>query len=136
MAATKPNVLRKIAESSLDRYLTGLDPEVKQELATTLARQWITGDGHAGLATPSHHFWFDLVRKVNGFDVGFDRQPPQLAGKLREAGVPEEAIPGLLHKLNLCQTVLCETRDGRRYRVRMIARERKFLPEPVDAEEE
>jgi hypothetical protein len=89
MAATKHNVLRKIAENELSRF-GDLTPELKRELATSLVRQWITTDGHAGLVTWSNEYWFRLERKPDGgFGVNLVTCMPTLAGELRHCRVPE-----------------------------------------------
>ena len=41
------NALRKIAEHQLDQCFHGLTPLTRDELATSLARQWIGNDGNA-----------------------------------------------------------------------------------------
>ena len=44
--------LRKIAEGELSKQFLGLGPAVRDELATSLVRQWLGNDGHAGIVTP------------------------------------------------------------------------------------
>jgi hypothetical protein len=132
MSATRPNPLRHVAETVLDERFGALDPRLRQDLATSLVRQWVTSGGHAGLVTRSHHFWFRIVRTDGGgYEVGFDAQPPRFLEVLRRAGVAEESIPGLLHQLNLCQSVRCRTQDGRFLRLGMNARERALRAEPA-----
>jgi hypothetical protein len=81
---------------------------------------------------PAHQCWLTLVRKEGGFDVGLTTEPPRLAVKLLADRVPLAAIPALLRDLNLCQTGVCQTVDGRTLRVRMLARERDFAIEAVE----
>jgi hypothetical protein len=129
---TRHNPLRKIAEAELDRRFADLDSQLKQELATSLARQWLTNEGHAGLVTTSGHYWFKINRTQNGgFEVGFDAQPPRFVDNLRRANVAEDQLSGLLHQLSLCQSVVFPTQDGRILCLRMIAKERTLLIEPA-----
>jgi hypothetical protein len=128
MALAKPALLRKIAGIELQRRFGDLDPEVKRDLATSLVRQWVTNDGHAGLATRSSLFWFRMVWKDDGgVDVGCTPEPRNCEVELRQRGVPEESIPALLHQLNLCQSVCCSTARGQFLEVRMDVKARKFM---------
>jgi hypothetical protein len=131
MSSVRQSALRKVAEATLERHCGQLDPALKQELATSLARQWITNDGHAGLITRASHCWFRMVRKGSGFEVGFDAQPPRFVDDLRRMQVDEEEIPVLLHQLNLCQSVWFQVSNGETWQLRMVARERRLLIEPV-----
>jgi hypothetical protein len=136
MSSTRQNALRNIAEAELDRRIGQLDPRMRQELATSLVRQWITSDGHAGLVTPLAHYWFRMIRTdAGGFEVGFDAQPPRFMDRLHDWKVPDGDIPELLHQLNLCQEVLCRSEAGRQLHLRMLAKERTLLVEPVAEEE-
>jgi hypothetical protein len=38
--------------------------------------------------------------------------------------VDEAEVPGLLHRLNLCQSVVCETADGRTVELRVEPKQR------------
>jgi hypothetical protein len=135
MSSIRQNALRNVAEAELDRRLGELDSQQKGELATSLVRQWITYDGHAGLVTPSGHFWFDMIRTDGGFEVGFDAQPPRFMDRLREWKVQEDEIPELLHQLNLRQRASCQSQENRPLRLRMLPKERTLLVEPVAEEE-
>jgi hypothetical protein len=135
MSSTRQNALRNVAEAELDRRLGELDLRLREELATSLVRQWITCDGHAGLVTPSGHFWFRMIRTDGGVEVGFDAQPPRFVDSLREWKVPEDEIPDLLHQLNLRQRASCQSQEGNHLRLRMVPNERTLLVQPVPEEE-
>jgi hypothetical protein len=125
MKPVKQPRLRRIAENELNRHLGELDAAVRNELATSLVRQWLTNDGHAGLAFPSCHCWFQLVRKSDGYEVGFGRT--EVSGSrtlLRDWQVDEAKIPAVLHQLNVCQSVQCPTMDGRTIRLWLEPKER------------
>jgi hypothetical protein len=129
--------LRKIAEHTLAKYLGDLDAGLRDELATSLVRQWVTNDGHAGFVTPTHKFWFQMVLKGEGVEVGFNPVEGKWAHYLSERWhVDEGEIPGLLHQLNLCQSVLCRNADGHRIRLRVEPKERTVrCQEETEAEE-
>jgi hypothetical protein len=129
--------LRKIAENVLAKYLGSLDTAVKDVLATSLVRQWITNDGHAGFVTPTRQFWFQLVPKGDGFEVGFSPAEGDWGRRLpADWAVDKEEIPALLHRLNLCQSVLCRNAEGRTIRLRVEPKERTVRCEEVTEAED
>jgi hypothetical protein len=135
MSSTRQNALRNVAEAELDQHLGQLDSRLRQQLATSLVRQWITSDGHAGLVTVSAHYWFRMIRTDTGIEVGFDAQPPRFLDRLHDWKVADDDIPELLHQLNLCQEVLCRSEEGRQLRLRVLAKDRTLLVQPVAEEE-
>jgi hypothetical protein len=104
--------LCKIAESVLTKYFPDLDVAVRAELAISVARQWLTGGGHAGFVTPTRQFWFQFVVKDNGFEVRFGRGEGNWGRALAEAWhIDAEEVVGLLHQLShLCSPGGCRTR--------------------------
>jgi ABC-type nitrate/sulfonate/bicarbonate transport system ATPase subunit len=50
------SVLRKIAEHELDQCFHELDAQTRDELATSLVRQWIEDADNAVLVTRQFHF--------------------------------------------------------------------------------
>lgn len=137
MKPVKQFPLRKIAESVLNKYFSDLDAAVSDELATSLVRQWITNDGHAGFVTPTNQFWLQAVAKGDGLDVGVSKAEGNWGRALsRDWQVDEDEIPGFLHRLNLCQSALCRTADGRTIRLGIDAKERTVRLEVQEGEEE
>ncbi len=125
MSLSKHYPLRKVAEKVLVKHLGDLDVAVRNELATSLVRQWLTNDGHAGLVFPTRKFWFDVAPKGDGVEVGFGTFEGNWGRALVEDWhVNEEEVPGLLCRLNLCQSVLCRNADGRTIRLWIEAKER------------
>jgi hypothetical protein len=118
MKPVKHYPLRRIAESELTSRFGDLDDAVRNDLALSLVRQWLTNDGYAGLITPTRHFWFHLVTKGDSLEVGFtDTEGNWGLALARDWGVGEDEIPGILHRLNLCQSVVCRTGDNRALRL-------------------
>ena len=122
---TKENPLRNIARFELTRHFNDLAPTTREELETSLVRQWLTCDGHAGIVTPAYNFWFRLVRQEEGYHVGADQCESRVAAMLRECGAGEEEFPELFHRANLSQSVEFVGRDGKLCRLSVDPRERK-----------
>jgi len=117
--------LRKIAEGELAKQFLGLSAAVRDQFATSLVRQWLTNDGHAGVVTPTQQVWFQLVAEGEHLEVGVSTAEGDWGRALwRHWGVAEAEVPGLLHRLNLCQSALCRTADGRAVELRVEPRER------------
>ena len=129
--------LRKIAESVLTKHLGDLDAAVRDELATSLVRQWLANDGHAGLVLPTWQCWFRMVKKGEGFEVGFDKAEGTWGSVLsRDMQVDKDEVPAVLHQLNVCQSVLCRTADGRTIRLWIEPKERAVRCGEVAEEEQ
>jgi hypothetical protein len=137
MKPIKRYPLRKIAESELARHFGHLDTAVRDELATSLVRQGLTNDGHAGFVTPTGQCWLRIVvREDGGVEVGVSKPEGDWERVLAEDWHIDEAeVPGLLHQLNLCQSAQCRTADGRTIRLRIEPKERTVRCEEQAAEE-
>jgi hypothetical protein len=124
------DVLRRIARSQLEQYLEDLHDPLKEDLADSLVRQWVANDGHAGLITRDSRLWFQLVpQKDGGYEVSVDADPHRFMADLRRANLNEKEIPELLHRLNLSQSVVCRTADGRSIRLQMNPKKKAFAIE-------
>ena len=136
MSSAKPNVLRMIAERELDACFHDLAPITRDELATSLVRQWISNDGAAVIVTRDYHFWFRLTRLEDGMTrVVRDIQAGTLSEHLRHSRVIEDEIPGLLHDLSVCQSARCYTDDGELLQLRVDPAKATFHIELVPDQE-
>jgi hypothetical protein len=61
--------LRRLAEGEPAKKFLGLSAAVRDQLATSLVRQWLTNDGHAGIVTPTQQVWFRLVAEGDLLEV-------------------------------------------------------------------
>jgi hypothetical protein len=122
---TKDNPLRNIARFELTRIFNDLAPKTREELETSLVRQWLTYEGHAGVITPLHNAWFRLVRQEDVYHVGRDLCDSRVAAMLRESGADEGEIPKLFHRANLSQHAEFLGSDGKRCRLSIDPRERQ-----------
>lgn len=132
MSSAKPNVLRRIAEHELAQSFCDLAPMKKDELATSLVRQWATHAGEAVILTSEHEIWFHLQRlEGGGTKVVRDVRPANFVKHLRRSRVVEEEIPALLDALNVRQSVQCYTEDGELLHLRVNPAEKKYYIELV-----
>ena len=128
---------REIAEKTLARYFGKLEADLRDELATSLVRQWVSNDGHAGIITPTHQFWLQVVPRSDGVEVRC-RPVKRNWGRVlsQKWDLSEDEIPGLFHQLNLCQSVLCRNADGRTIRMRVEPKKQRVrYREETEAEE-
>ena len=57
--------MRKIAENEVHTIFgDSLSPDVENELATALVRQWMTYDGYAGLLADQARFWWQIKKTI------------------------------------------------------------------------
>jgi hypothetical protein len=128
---------REIAENTLAKYFGKLDADLRNELATSLVRQWVSNDGHAGFVTPTHQFWFQVIPMSDGVEVKC-RPVKKHWGRVlsQKWDQSEDEIPGLLHQLNLCQIALFRIADGRTISMRVEPKKRRVrCEEGTEAEE-
>jgi hypothetical protein len=129
--------LRRIAEGELAKQFRGLSASVLDELATSLVRQWLTNDGHAGIVTPTQQVWFQVVAEGDHLEVGVSTAEGDWGRALSQHWRVDEAeVPALLHRLNLCQSAFCPTVGGRTIELRVEPRERAVRCRELPAEQE
>jgi hypothetical protein len=132
MPSERANALRTIAEHELEACFGQLDPATKNDLATTLVRQWITNDGRAVIVTREHHFWFKMDSLEDGqTQVVRDVEAGTFVDHLRRSRVVEAEIPALLHELTLRQCVRCYTDYGQPLQLRVDPANKMFFVELV-----
>jgi hypothetical protein len=137
MKPLKQFPLRKIAERQVDHQFGDLDASVRNDLATSLVRQWVRNDGYAGLVTPIRQYWFEMVAKGEQLEVGCTEAKGNRGRILsRDWRVAEDEIPALLHQLNLCQSASWRTTDGRTIRLGIDPKERTVRCQKQLGEEE
>jgi hypothetical protein len=136
MLSAKPNVLRIIAEHELDACFSDLSRTTRNELATSLVRQWITTNGSAVRITRDYHFWFRMTHLEAGQrQVVRTVQKGTFSEFLRRSRVIEEQILALLHELSLCQSARCYTDYGKLLQLRVDPAQERFYIELVPDQE-
>jgi hypothetical protein len=134
--AIKSHILRSIAESELDKVFPGLAPGPRQELVTSVVRQWLTCDGHAGVFTVAVHYWLHLVERDGHVLAGREVVPSSLPGLLRPWLVDELDLPRIAWELSVAQNATFGNADGRKILVRADAKQHGFSVEEVLDEDE
>jgi hypothetical protein len=129
---------RKVAESVLAEHFSDLDVGVRNALATSLVRQWLTNDGCAGFVTTSHRYWIQLVPKEDGgVQVGVRKFKGSWGAVLsQDWHLEEDKIPAFLHQLNLCQSAQCRNKDGRSISIRIEPKARTIRCQELPGEED
>jgi hypothetical protein len=131
------NALRRIAEHELDQCFHELDPLIRNELATSIVRQWIGNGGNAVIVTREFHFWFRMKKLEDGqTQIVRDREPQTFVDHMRKSRVIEEQIPSLLHELSVRQSVECQTDYGEKLRLRVDPGKPTFYVELVTDDDE
>ncbi len=129
--AIKPHVLRKIAASQLEEMFPGQAREAREELITSVVRQWTTYDGNAGIFTVPVHYY--LTAK---FQDGLGHAGTEVVrGTLREHlvswGVVESDLSRIAWDLSVAQMATLLTRDGVTVIVHSDPRDHTFRFEQV-----
>jgi hypothetical protein len=134
-------VLRQLAEDFLDRLaeLLGepLPEEKRQDLATSLVRQWVTYDGHAALIVGKGEIYLTLVTTPSG-ELDIDPQFPLESAfpawikRLKEDWkINPEQLPDLFAQLNRGQSAEVINGDGVPVRLWADPKERRKGVEPL-----
>jgi hypothetical protein len=132
----KSHVLRAIAASSLDKAIPRLASDAREELTTSIIRQWLTYDGHAGVFTLPIHYWFHLEQEDGEVRVGTEVVPGSLVKLLTPWRVLDDDLPEILWQLSVAQNATFVNADGLTVRVRADAKEHGFgVQEVVDENE-
>jgi hypothetical protein len=74
MKPIEQSPLRRIAENELKKCFDDLEDTVRNDLAISLTRQWLTNEGFAGIITPMDNCWFRLMRKGERLEVGLTHE--------------------------------------------------------------
>jgi len=114
-----PTVLKrdhhKIAMRELEQLFgSGLDDDLKEELACAVAKQWQQYEGHAGIFVDLHkQFMLKLTEQDNGnCKVEIGSRQVELGPVLLSLGISEEAINEVISGINLGQEVEFQQKNG------------------------
>jgi hypothetical protein len=104
----------------------------RDELATSLVRQWIGNEGNAVIVTRDYQFHF-RIKKLHDEQTQVVRncKPQTFVDHVRKSRAIEEDIPRLLHELSLRQSVEYMTDYGQKMRLRVDPRKPMFFVEIV-----
>jgi hypothetical protein len=133
--AIKNRTLRLIATTELDKIFPGMAPEPREELITSVVRQWLTCDRHAGVFTIPVHYWLHLVERDEQVLAGVEVVPGSLPVLLGPWLVVERDLPRIVWELSVAQNATFVNAEGVTVRVRADAREHGFGVEEVQEED-
>lgn len=121
-----PRVLRAVARDQLARLLPQQSPAAREELATSVVRQWATGGGCAGVFTPEAHYWLRVVQVDGRVAAAAEELPGTLGRHLAGWRAVDHDVPRILLDLSVAQHARFASADGLTVRVRVDAKERTF----------
>jgi hypothetical protein len=125
----------RVAATELGRQLgEGLDPQEREALARSVAKQWQQHEGHACLFVGGHQ---QLVITLNEHgdgtcDVVTRRMAVDLEPALSSFGFPPEVLPGLIARINRNQEIEFRDRQGVHCRLWYDPKARRICVGAVD----
>jgi hypothetical protein len=129
MSKMKSTDLREIAQGRLSNLIgESVDEQQFEELVTSVVRQWVTYDKHAGLVFDNGNVWLNLLHKGGShYDVGVNKtQGRPFLPLLRSRDIEVEDTAEMLHRLNLSQSVELTNAAGERFKLWVNPRERQL----------
>jgi len=132
----RPHVLRTIAHAELEKIFPGQARDVREELVTSLVRQWTTYEGRAGLFTVPVHYWLSVVEVEGSVHAGTEVLPGTLKQHLGSWGILDRDLPHVVHELSVAQSATFINGEGLTVRVQADPRDHTFRFEEVSDEEE
>jgi hypothetical protein len=129
MSKMKSTDLREIAQGLLSNLIgESVDDQQLRELVTSVVRQWVTYDKHAGLVFDNGNVWLNLLHKGGSdYEIGVSKIPGRrFLPLLRSRGIEVEDMAEMLHRLNLSQSVELTNGAGERFTLRVNPMERQL----------
>ncbi len=128
--------LRQLAEEVIDKITEGGDlfPSEREELVTSLVRQWTTYDGQAALFIGEQPYFFPLVHTPLGRPHTTPSQGPRdwLGIVATDWNIDPEELPDVASQLNRGQSAEVVNRDGVSIRVWTNPSEGRCAVEPLE----
>src|SRR5262249_18388871 len=129
--AIKNHIMRLIAAAELDKTFPGMAHGPREELITSVVRQWLTCDRHAGVFTIPVHYWLHLVERGDQVLAGVEVVPGSLPRLLGPWPVVGRDLPRIVWELSVAQSATFVNAEGVTVRVRADAKEHGFGVEEV-----
>ena len=133
---TASPLMRRIAAAELDKIFPHMAREPREQLTTSIIRQWLTYGGHAGVFTLASHYYLHLEDHGEYVHVGLELVPASIPQLLAPWGVEHDELPDIVWELNVKQSATFVNTQGRTIRVRANALEHGFGVEEVSDEDE
>lgn len=121
---------RKLAAGELERHLGGtVDPDELDALARSVAGQWQRHGGHASIFLDEREeLSLTFAEEGGGIcHVGVGGRTVDLNRALATVGLPPEAVPEVVARINLGQAVEFRDHEGTHARLRYDPRVRQFF---------
>ncbi len=133
-----PRELRRIAEDIYDKIAAeaGFAYDERDDLVTSIARQWMTYDRHATLLADEHRqFYFNVERTPLGvMNVSVRKSDADWTGFIDDWKIDPDDLPAIIHQLNRGQGAETITIDGRPLRIYVDPQKSTLGVEPMDEE--
>jgi hypothetical protein len=128
------DVLRQIAGYELDKLFPSSEPRARNDLITSVVRQWQTCAGHAGVFTVAVNYWLQFEETADGRScVHTDATSSGgLLQILRNRGAQEDDLARILRQLTLRQTAVFDTDAMLTLEARVSPHLRRFEVGPID----
>jgi hypothetical protein len=136
MRATS-DVLRQIARYELDKLFPASEPRARNDLITSVVRQWQTCAGHAGVFTVAVSYWLHFEETADGRSC-VHRAVTSSGGLLqllRSRGAQEDDLSRILRQLTLRQASVFDTEAMLTLQARVSPHLRRFEVGPTDDSE-
>lgn len=130
----KPHILRAIAHAELEKVFPGQASAAREELVTSVVRQWTTYGGNAGVFTLHVHYYLTVEQIGTQVRAGTEVLPGLLKQHLAPWGVVDRDLPGIVHELSVTQSATFVNLDGLTVRVTSDPRDHTFRFEEVPDE--
>lgn len=127
----KPHILRSIANAELEKIFPGQARDPREELVTSVVRQWTTYDGNAGIFTIPIHYYLTVQQRTGKVLAGTEVMPGTLKQILAKWGVVERDLPRVVWDLSIAQMALLVNNEGITVRVTSDPRDHTFRFEEV-----
>ena len=132
----QPHVLRAIAIAEIEKIFPGQAREPREELVTSVVRQWTAYDGNAGVFTIAIHYYLTVRHRDGQVLAGTEVLPGTLKQHLATWGVVERDLPRVAWDLSVAQMALLVNNEGITVRVTSDPRDHTFrfeeLPDADD----
>ena len=130
--AVKSPVMRHIARCEIAKLFPGIAPEVLEQYATSVVRQWVTNTLRAGVFTIAVNYWLHLVEQNESVLSGLEVCPSNMRQLLAPWHALERDLPDIAQQLTLAQSATFVNAEGVTVRVTADPKEHSFRFEEVN----
>jgi hypothetical protein len=133
-----PRVLRRIAEDIYDKIAAeaSFADDERDDLVTSIVRQWMTYDHHATLLLDEHRqFYFKVeTTPLGAINVSVRKSDADWTGFIDDWKIDPDDLPAIIHQINRGQGAETISIDGRPLRIYVDPQKSTCGVEPMDEE--